>query len=280
MRKSEKIKAIILIIFGIICLYAAYKHWPSKIVEKVEQSTFNNNTSLLRQEEFKEMFSDPNKFKGRSVDFYAKVFVTPRNDTEMTYIQAYSDPETSSENSMIQIKDTPINIKNGDTIHVVGKVEKEFDSENAFGGNVSVPLITASKIEKADYGTAFEPAITTMSVNKEIDQNGYVIKVNTVNFAKNNTRVYLTVTNNSKNQIYFNTNSARATQGDKEFNIDVGNENYPELDTKILPGVKEDGVVVFKPMNPNASSTKFVFTGSSYDYNLEFNPFTFEVDMK
>lgn len=246
-----------------------------------EVSNSNTNTKPLNNDEFKQMFSDPDKFKGRNVDFYAKIFIEPEKDDKGTYIQAYADPKNSEENTLIQIADPKLDVKNGDIIHVIGKVEKKYIGKNAFGAELTAPLMIASKIEKTDYATAFDPAIKTITVNKEINQNGYVIKLNKVEFGKEDTRVYLTIINNSKNTIHFNSYNSKATQGNKQFDADSDfDNNYPELKTDILAGIKEDGVVLFKAMDVNGPTTKFIFDGSSDNYEIEFNPFTFEVNIK
>jgi hypothetical protein len=275
--KSEKIKTVALIIFGIICLYAGYNHWASRTIEKAEQTMSSNNSSLLSKDEFKQMYSDPDKFKGRKVDFYAKIFQEPEKDENGTYIQAFADPDNSEQNTLIQVSDTKLDVKNDDIIHVVGTVEKKYTGKNGFGADVSAPVITATKVEKSDYGTAFDPATKTVTVNKEINQNGYVIQLNKVEFGTKNTRAYLTITNNSKEQIDFNSYDAKATQGSTQFEVDSSNLNYPELKTEILPGIKEEGIVLFKPINPDGGNCSFIFTGSSENYELEFSPFTFNV---
>lgn len=248
---------------------------------KASSQETKQNTTTLSKDEFKQMFSDPDKFKGRKVDYYAKIFEEPEKDAKGTYIQAFADPENSEQNTLIQVSNPKLDVKKDDIIHVIGTVEKKYSGENAFGAKLSAPVITASKIEKSDYGTAFDPAKKTITVNKQINQNGYVIQLNKVEFGTKNTRVYLTITNNSKSQISFSSYDAKATQGSTQFDVDNDySSNYPELKTEILPGIKEDGVILFKPLNPDGGNSQFIFTGSSDNYDLEFNPFTFEVDMK
>jgi len=44
----------------------------------------------------------------------------------------------------------------------------------------------------------------------------------------------------------------------------------------ILPGIESAGVIVYKPMDPNAP-TKLVMKASSDDYMVHFEPFQFSV---
>src|SRR4051794_14705086 len=46
---------------------------------------------VLTKDEFNKMFSDPKKYKGSKVEFYAKIFIEPEKDEDGTYLQAYAD---------------------------------------------------------------------------------------------------------------------------------------------------------------------------------------------
>ena len=47
-----------------------------------------------------------------------------------------------------------------------------------------------------------------------------------------------------------------------------------------MPGVKEEGIVLFKEIDPKGDTLKFNFEGSSENYELQFKPFAFEVSLK
>jgi len=61
-------------------------------------------------------------------------------------------------NTVIAIKDTKLDIKVEDIIHVKREVKDIFEGEIGFGVALKTPLILASSIEKSDYATAFAPA--------------------------------------------------------------------------------------------------------------------------
>jgi hypothetical protein len=52
--------------------------------------------------------------------------------------------------------------------------------------------------------------------------------------------------------------------------------NYPKIQSDILPGVKTQGVVVF-PKVPQSGNLKVHFEGSSDNYDLEFQPFEYDI---
>lgn len=242
----------------------------------------NDSTSNkpLTKDEFEQMYSNPDNFKGKSVDFYATIFVEPEKDDKGTYLQAWAD-KNHSKNTLIRINDSKLDVKENDIIHVVGVVEKKFEGENAFGAKIKAPVITASKVEKSDYATAFAPAIKKVELNKEINQNGFILKVNKVEFGKEETRVYLNINNSSKDKFHFYTFKASAVQGNKQFKTKSNYEaKYPEIKSEILPGVTEEGIMCFEPMDPNGENVKLILEGSSENYKIKNEPYNFEVPLK
>lgn len=243
-------------------------------------STSSKNTEPLSKDEIEQMYSNPDSFKGRTVELYGKVFADPEKDDKGTYFQAFADPENSSKNTLIKVNDSNLDVKNGDIIHVTGKIEKKFEGENALGGKVIAPVITAEKFEKSNYAEAFSPAIKTIDLDKEIDQHGYVLKLNKVEIANDETRVYLTITNNTKEEIKFYSFNSKLTQGSNQISDkDNYDAQYKRIQSEIMPGVKEEGIVLFKKVDPAGDNLNLHFEGSSDNYDLDFKPFTFNVEL-
>ncbi|MEK4127091.1 DUF4352 domain-containing protein [Anoxybacillus sp. FSL W8-0382] len=233
----------------------------------------------LSKEEFTKMISNPDKYKGSKVDFYAKIFVEPEKDDDGIYIQAFADPKNSEQN-VIVVADPKTDVKNEDIIHVVGTVRESFEGENALGGKVTAPIIDAEKVEKADYVTAFSKPIKTIEVNKEINQHGYIVKLNKVEIAEDETRAYVTISNQSNSKINFWENNAKLlvgnTQLDRADNFEAG---YPEIPTDILPKTNVEAIIPFPAIDANEQVIKFYFEGSSENYDINIEPFQFEVSI-
>ncbi|CAM3679513.1 DUF4352 domain-containing protein [Cytobacillus oceanisediminis] len=231
---------------------------------------------LLTKEEFEKMYTDPKKYKGSKVEFYAKVFVEPEKDDDGTYLQVYAN-NNGERNTIVGIGDPDLDVKIDDVILVKGTVEDVFEGENALGGTITAPAIKAESIEKSDYATAFAPALKTVDVNKEIDQHGYIVKLNKIEVAESETRLYVKITNNTDTNISFYSFNAKVVSGNQQFEIQDNYEaGYPEVQSDILPGVESEGIVVF-PAIPDSGTVKVLFEGSSENYELEFKPFEFEV---
>lgn len=276
----KKLNKIMILILSLVFTLSIMIGCGGENKSSAANTNKTESTKLLTAVEFEQMYSDISKFKGNKVDFYAKVFTQPEKDDKGTYFQCYAN-NNNNLNTMVGIGDPKSDVKEGDIVHIIGTIKDKFEGENGFGAKIVAPIISADKIEKADYATAFAPAIKTVELNKEINQHGYIIKVNKVEFAKQETRVYLTITNNSKDKISFYSFNTKATQGNKQFEIkDNYDTNYPELKSEILPNIKEDGIITFQPMNPDGENVKLILEGNSDNYDLDFKPFTFDIPSK
>ncbi|QED50087.1 DUF4352 domain-containing protein [Cytobacillus dafuensis] len=246
-------------------------------IKDTKKQEAKESGKLLTHDEFIKMLSDPKKHKGSKVEFYAKVFVEPEKDEDGTYLQAYAD-NNSDRNIIIGIGDPNLDVATEDVIFVSGTVEDLFEGENLMGGTVTAPVIKADKIEMTDYATAFAPAIKTVDVNKEINQHDYILKLNKVEIADSETRLYITITNNSKDNISFYSFNSKMVVGNQQFEPEDNYEaNYPEIQSDILSGVTSEGIIRF-PAIPESGELRILLEGSSENWDLDFTPFEFQIN--
>lgn len=235
----------------------------------------------LNENEFIQMYTDPDAFKGRKVDFNAVIFMPVEKDADGTYIQAFTDPINSERNTIIASDDPNLDVEEGDIIHVVGTVEGTFTGQNLFGAEITAPIIVADTIEKTDWITAFAPAIETITVGETIDQHGYQITLDKIELAENETRVYLTIANNTKNNISFLSYNSKLILGNKQYGLSNDFNlyaDYKEPDSDLLPGIVTDGILTFPAISKEeANSLKVYLEGLSDDWNIDLEPFVFEV---
>lgn len=242
------------------------------------ESVKDKDTELLTKEQLIQLYTDPEKFKGDKVDFFAKIAFPVEKDEEGTYIQAYNDPDNYERNTVIGIDDPNLDVQEGDIIHVIGKVEGKFDGENMMGADLTLPMVVASKIEKTDYATAFAPAIQTIEVNEEKDQHGYKMKISKIEIAKNETRVYMEIKNETDSNISFYGFDTKIVQENSQYEAEDNFEaEYPEVQSDILPGITTNGIVVFPAIDSEMGELKLISEGSSDNYDLDFQSFTFDI---
>ena len=247
----------------------------SESKESTENSKAVSNEPLT-ESEFKKMLSDPMKYEGAKVEFFGTVFVEPEKDEDGTYLQIF---DKNDNNIIVAIEDPDLEVELDDIVKVKGTVVDEFKGENAFGGTITAPSIKAESVEVTDYATAFAPAIKTIEVNQEQTQHGYVFDLAKVEIAEDETRAYIKITNNSKEEISFYSFNSKITAGTKQLEED-DDYNYPEIPSEILPGVSVEGIVVFPTIKDEQGTAKFYFEGSSENYDIDIEPFIFDVNLE
>lgn len=219
--------------------------------------------------------SNADAHKGAKVDIVGQVFTAPERDDKGTYIQMWSDPQNSEWNTIVAIPDPNFQVNDQDYVHITGTVKGSYTGKYGFGGDVTAVTVLADHAEVVDATAAAPPATAVTTVHQTQAQHGVSITVEKVEFAQTETRVFVTVKNDSKQKASFYSFDAKAVQGTQQFDAD-SNLDYPEVSSDILPGVSSSGIVVFKPMD-SSQPTKLVFQAQNEDYMLNWKPYTFHV---
>ncbi|GAB6630967.1 MULTISPECIES: hypothetical protein [Bacillus] len=274
-------KLLLSLVCGLIILGSACsKETTSKEETSKGKGTETQKTQsekVLTKEEFEKMYSNPKEYKGKKVDFYAKVFVQPERDKDGTYIQGWAGPNNSM-NTIIGIKDTKIDVQVEDIIHIKGEVKDTFEGKNGFGATLKTPLILASSIEKSDYATAFAPAKKTIEVNQEQNQNGYKISIKKIEIADNETRVLFSIKNEAAAKFnFYEFKSNLVVNGQQFERTDNYEAKYPKIPNDLMPGVTADATLAFPKLPVDKGEIQISLEGSSENYELEMKPFNFKI---
>lgn len=207
------------------------------------------------------LFTNPDKYLGSTIDVTGKVANFPEVGMLQMYIEGAvrHDAVVHYNASFVFVED--------DCVKVTGIVEEQFYGTNAFSATRIVPSISARTIDKIDCTQAINPALKTVVLEKTQIKGGIKVVFHKVEFSDKNTRVYLTVENlNRKVGITFYDFDAKAIQGNRQFataySFDV---DYPSIKSDIPPGIREDGVVLFDPLNYKVPTARFQFKGTRSD---------------
>lgn len=112
------------------------------------------------------------------------------------------------------------------------------------------------------------------------EQGGVHVYLYKVEFSDKNTRAYTTITNQKTNgeDLNFYDFNAKAIQGNHQFgttsSFDV---EYPKIRSDIPPGIKENGVILFEPLDYTQSQAKIILPVSVGLTNE--HKFTFDVNL-
>lgn len=222
------------------------------------------------EEEFREMYFDPDKYSGANIEFPIRIIGGLGRGESGPRLQGLA---YDKDNLSVAIEiDTNIDLNSRDIAIVKGQVEG-VEGE----GRISLVNIKADSIEKVDYVSAFSPAIKTVEINEEIDQDGYVMGVEKIEFAEKETRIYINVINNTEDNIRFSNYQSKLIQGSNQFKEkEEYNRDYPEIDSEVFPGVTEEGIIVF-PKIDREEDIRLYLVGRSDDFDIKYEPFIFEI---
>jgi hypothetical protein len=230
--------------------------------------------------DYDKLYSDPKKYKGYEVELTGKIFNEPEKDDKGTYFQMWGDPENSEKNTLVAINDPKLQVKADDYVKIKGVVKDQFKGKNGFGAEVTAPAITADSVEKVDYITAVAPTLKEVKLDKEINQNNIIVTLQKVELAKNQTRVYLKIKNNTQAKASFYSNSAKLIVGTSQLEEEYTSPEttgLKEIQSDILPGVETEGVIVYPAIDPSQTLFKLNAEASSDNYDLDFQPYVFDV---
>lgn len=254
---------------------------PTKLVVKLTTLPTNEPTVVLSEhfdrENWESLISDPNAHKGASVEIVGRVFTAPERIDDMLGIQMWANPKNDDWSTLVAIRNTSLKIKQDDYVRVRGTVRESFSGENGFGATITVPIIDANEVEIVDAVAAASPAIRTADLGELAEQVQHNIHftVQKIEFAADETRVFVMVRNESQETAIFYDFNAKAVQGSKQYDAETYH-NYAEVQSELLPGIESSGIVLFPAINP-AAPTKFRFEAHSNDYSLDFTPYIFGV---
>jgi len=279
MKKLLIISFTILVILFVTVSCSNKSNVTSTQSSKTESKESSPGGKYLTENEILQMYSNPDKYKGQKVNITGKIFVTPEYENDFVAIQIWCDIENNASNAIVYYGNTEIKLKDGDYVKIDGTIKGVFEGKNAFGGAVTAPTIEADTLEILSYKDAVSPTIKELTfTDKIIDQSGYEVSFDKVEFAEKETRVYLTINNKSNNKFNAYAHSAKIIQNNEQFENEYNYDaDYKKLQSDILPGVKSDGVIVFKAINQE--SFEFMIEGSSYNYDIDIKPYKFKIDL-
>lgn len=276
-------KSIVIFSLFVVLLLAACGESGSTNEASVEanEETEANSKEVLAEEDFDKMYSNPKEYKGYEVEFTGQVFVDPERDDSGVYLQVYAKPEQFEQNTIVAYEDSNFDVKVDDFVKVIGIVKDEFEGENLMGGTITAPFIEATSIEVVDYITAVAPTIKEVVVDETIDQHGMEVTLQKIEFAEVETRVYMKITNNTNETVYFDGFGAKLISGSTQYETkDNFGSGLPEIPFNILAGIEAEGVLTYPAIEEQSGTFTLHAEGYSDNWELDFKPYVFEVEVE
>ena len=246
------------------------------------ESTSSNTSQQQEEKEYVDdinaIATNPDSYKGKYVKFYGIVFNVETND-DYYGCQVYVDTDYN-QNVLLQIPKSAISEapKSDDFLSIDAKVEGSRDGETLMGVETTWAYLVADSAEKTTYTESFGKADTTWEFSDmSIEQHGLRVDITKVEFAKDETRIYITATNNSSDNMSLWTSSAKVIQNGQQYEQTYGivYEDSHDISSDILPGASSSGVIYFDPLS--ASEFTLYLEGYSDNWEIDLEPFTFNL---
>jgi len=224
-----------------------------------------SGSEIITNANFNPVLVSPSKHLDKEVKITAKLLENPSTTTDQTVF--FITPDPSNLDLRVKVVTTKLEkkLKVGNFVRIEGNISDDN------------PTIKASKVEQIEPQSVLAPTLKEVMVEKEQEQQGYKVILDKIEFAETETRVFITVKNETKKEINFYADYARATQKDVGFNLQKNWEaDYPQVPVDIKSKDERYGIIVFAPLKYEEKKAKFVFEGFSNDIYLK--PFEFEIE--
>nr|DAT88421.1 MAG TPA: protein of unknown function (DUF4969) [Caudoviricetes sp.] len=255
-------------------------------------SNTDEGKSVAPKEEKKEYISDseidtmltnPDQFTGKYVKLTGKLFTSPEKKEDKTALQVWHNPQNAQDNFIIYYSgDETFSVN--DYLSVDGKILGTVKGENLFGTTVSAPLIESDTVVKMSYIDAVVPTTVSYTLTDlSFSQNDVTVKIDKVEYADVETRVYVTAINESQSKFNLYTSSIKLVQNGQQIEQDSASVstyegNYPQLSYEILPGATSSGILVYPKMDHTIGFQMYA-EGSSDNWEIQFQPFVLQMNV-
>lgn len=274
---KKKIMAILLIAVTVLSMTAC----GAGSSESKKEFDEPKEKEYVDVSEINNVFFDPDKYEGKYIQLTGKIFSGPDKDEDYVAYQAWHDIANSDKDFIFGLENDD-SFAIDDYVSIDGVITGTFEGENIMGGTITCPMIHADTVEKLSYIDAVVPTISEIiPENAVAEQIGVSLKVDKIEFAEKETRIYLTETNSSSDKFSFSVYDIKIIQNGQQISQDSSstsmyNGNYAELPYDILPNSSSSGVLVFPAIDSSASFQIYA-EGYSDNWELEFAPFTIDI---
>lgn len=230
-------------------------------------------------ESIEPVISNPDAYKGKYVKFYGIISSVDEDEDSYGY-QVYTDVDYNNSVLVEVPKDVMSSpIKDSQTfVSIDAEIDGSYDGQTVMGVANTWAYLKAISFEETTYEESFGKANTTWEFSdKIIDQNGMSVSITKVEFASDETRVYITATNNSADSFNLWSSSCKVIQNGTQYEQSFSNymADYPQISSEILPGASSSGIILFDKLEPSAF--QFYIDGSSNNWEIESQPYQFDL---
>lgn len=237
----------------------------------------------LEDSQIQQLFTDPEQFKGKYAKLSGVLLANPETDSDgSTALQIFYDTQNYDQNFIVYTDNADASLKSGDYVKVDGKVRGKFTGQNAMGAEISIPAIENASVTKSTYMDVVAPTTATLEPNVSSEQHGITASVDKVEYSDLETRVYMTVKNDSSDNVSLDVYGIKLIMDGQQIaqdnnSVSSFNGNYAELNYDIAAGASSSGILVFPVIEQKKDFQVVLSNVISDDYELDFDTYTLNI---
>ena len=264
---------VVLFLFVLIIGASGGSNKPSEKYKNVSVEEIKQNT--VENLNYEELFRNNSQYVGKIVHYVGKIIQAQENSNNSYTLRVnVTEKEHGLWEDDLFLNYEGERLLENEIVEFWGEVKGVKKYTTVLRTSRSIPEITVLHLEiLKDYvGGGTTPIKKTVEVGKTDTQHGFSVTLNKIELTDKQTRIWLTVKNDSKYKISFYTNSAKLVQSGKQFEREYVYEQKQELPTEYLPNVEAKGVIVFPAIN-ETGNVRFV-VNKPYAQDLSFNEYS------
>lgn len=237
----------------------------------------------LEDSQIQQLFTDPEQFKGKYAKLSGVLLANPETDSDgSTALQIFYDTQNYDQNFIVYTDNADASLKSGDYVKVDGKVRGKFTGQNAMGAEISIPAIENASVTKSTYMDVVAPTTVALEPNVSSEQHGITASVDKVEYSDLETRVYMTVKNDSPDNVSLDVYGIKLIMDGQQIaqdnnSVSSFNGNYAELNYDIAAGASSSGILVFPAIEQKKDFQVVLSNVISDDYELDFDTYTLNI---
>ena len=237
----------------------------------------------LEDSQIQQLFTDPEQFKGKYAKLSGVLLANPEADSDGSMaLQIFYDTQNYDQNFIVYTDNADASLKSGDYVKVDGKVRGKFTGQNAMGAEISIPAIENAAVTKSTYMDVVAPTTAALEPNVSAEQHGITASVDKVEYSDLETRVYMTVKNDSSDNVSLDVYGIKLIMDGQQIaqddnSVSSFNGNYAELNYDIAAGASSSGILVFPSIEQKKDFQVVLSNVISDNYELDFDTYTLNI---
>lgn len=207
-----------------------------------------SNTKVVDEKDYANVFKNVEDFKGQKITLTGQVAMEPERDGDNVILKVNHDFEDSKSGFVVKVK-SDVTFKKDDYIKTTGIIAGEYETTDRYDEKITVPSIDGKEIEKVSLEEAFSPTIHEVELNETKTIDDVDLTITKVQFTSKETRVYLKVNNNSKDDVDIFYSNIKALVDSTEYKAEPeAAYRYEMMDYDIKSGEEVRGLMVLGPI--------------------------------